>query len=135
LSTQLERFIGIDLEMSVGARRDGREQRALSLAQSPAFRAVTRDISNVATTAGAQWAVRMTEDDLQGRFADCPDPPALLETRIGIVLAAAGILRMLDRQEPISPDIARTICVSASARRTFGRRVSNHPRPCRGMVT
>jgi hypothetical protein len=124
LSIQLERFIGVDSQASTGARPDGREQRVLSLAQSPALREVAKDISDVATSAGAQWAVRMTEDDLRRRFADCPDPPALLETRIGIVLVAAEIIRMLDRQEPISPDIARTICASEAARRTCGRPVT-----------
>jgi hypothetical protein len=56
------------------ARRDYRAQRVLSLVQSPEFRSVAQDISDIVTTAGKRWTVRMTEDDPRGRFADYPDP-------------------------------------------------------------
>jgi hypothetical protein len=85
---------------------------------------VTQDIANVVTTTDETWTVRMMEDDLRGRYADCPDPPALLETRIGIVVTAAEILRMLYGRKSIHPDIARAVCVSVRNRSAFERRAS-----------
>ena len=76
------------------------------------------------TTTDETWTVRMMEDDLRGRYADCPDPPALLETRIGIVVTAAEILRMLYGRKSIHPDIARAVCVSVRNRSAFERRAS-----------
>jgi hypothetical protein len=126
LSAQLERFASLDTNSAstVAARLDGCAARALSLAQSPEFRLVTQDIANVVTTTDETWTVRMMEDDLRGRYADCPDPPALLETRIGIVVTAAEILRMLYGRKSIHPDIARAVCVSVRNRSAFERRAS-----------
>jgi hypothetical protein len=119
LLSQFDRIAGVDA-ITVGARdrhRDERAERALRLAQSSDFRAVTRVVCNAVTTAGEKIALRLRENDIRRRTEALPDPPVLLETRIGMMVAAAEILCIWDQTDPIHEKIAGPIRASLRHRR------------------
>jgi hypothetical protein len=75
------------------------------------------------TTAGEKLALPLTENDIRRHKEVLPEPPVLLETRIGMMVAAAEILCRWDHTDPIHEEIARPILASLPRRR---RPLSQH---------
>src|ERR1019366_631619 len=70
------------------------------------------------TTAGEKLALRLSENDIRRQNDRLPDPPVLLETRIGMMVAAAEILCIWDQTDAIHEKIARPIRASLRDRPT-----------------
>jgi hypothetical protein len=120
LMSQFERIMAVDA-ITAGAQvrhRDERAEQALRVAQSADLRSVTRLVCEAVTTAGERLAVRLTENDIRGPTKVLPDPPALLETRVGMMVIAAELLCIWDQTDPIHEDIARSIRTSLRDRPT-----------------
>jgi hypothetical protein len=119
LLLQFERIAAVDA-IAAGVQvphRDERAERALRLVQSTDFRAVTRLVRDAVTTAGEKFALRLSENDIRRQTEALPDPPVLLETRIGMMVAAAEILCIWDQTDPIHEKIAGPIRASFRHRR------------------
>ena len=120
LLSQFERIAPVDA-ITAGVRvqhRYERAERALRLVQSADFRAETRLVCEAVTTAGEKLALRLSENDIRRQNDPLPDPPVLLETRIGMMVAAAEILCIWDQTDAIHEKIARPIRASLRDRPT-----------------
>lgn len=90
------------------------------LAKSQEFRPLSMNVAEFATTAGQGKSLRMTEMDFRSRWELLPDPPAALESRIGMMVVAAELLCMINGQAPIHEDVARLVQESTATRNPRG---------------
>jgi hypothetical protein len=128
LLSQFARIAAVDAEATAPSQHpDLNAQQALRLAQSMGFRSVAREVCELVTTAGKKLALRLTENDIRRHNEALPDPPLLLETRIAMMVMAAEILCIRDRNDPIHEDIARAIRMSSQHRLARGKSVVRGP--------
>jgi|ERR1017187_7021340 hypothetical protein len=125
LISQFDRLAAVDVIAGENVIRheETLAERALRFGQSTEFRPTTRIVCDAVTTAGEKLALRLTESDIRRHKEVLPDPPVLLETRIGMMVAAAEILCRWDHTNPIHEEIARPILASLPQRR---RPLSQH---------
>jgi hypothetical protein len=125
LISQFDRLAAVDVIAgeNVIRHKDTPAERALRFGQSTEFRSITRIVCDAVTTAGEKLALPLTENDIRRHKEVLPEPPVLLETRIGMMVAAAEILCRWDHTDPIHEEIARPILASLPRRR---RPLSQH---------
>jgi len=73
-------------------------------------------VAEFATTAGQGKSLRMVETDFRSRCEPLPDPPAALESRIGMMVVAAELLCIMECHDPIHEHVARLVRESAATR-------------------
>lgn len=117
LLAQFARIAAVDAEATAPSQHpDMNATRALRLAQSVELRSMARGVCELVTTAGEKIALRLTEHDIRRHKEEMPDPPVLLETRIGMIVMAAEMLCISERSDPIHEDVARAIRMPSPTR-------------------